>query len=62
MRQNVIAEFVYDAEKQEVNFLRYFKFQMPIKEIHTIEDVIVIVGEEVLGMFPYGIDPRLIVE
>jgi hypothetical protein len=35
---------------------------MLIKEIHTIEDVIVIVGNEVLGMFPYGIDPRLIKE
>lgn len=35
---------------------------MQIKEIHTIKDVIVIVGEDILGMFPYGIDPRLITE
>ncbi len=45
-----------------MTFLRYFKFQMQIKEIHKIEDVIVVVGEEILGMFPYGIDPRLITE
>lgn len=44
LRQNVIAEFDYDQISKEVTFLRYFKFQMQIKEIHTIEDVIVVVG------------------
>jgi hypothetical protein len=45
LRQNAIAEFDYDPSSKEVTFLRYFKFQMQIKEIHKIEDVIVVVGE-----------------
>ena len=44
LRQNAIAEFEYDPNSKEVTFLRYFKFQMQIKEIHTIKDVIVVVG------------------
>lgn len=35
---------------------------MPIKEIHVIEDVMVVVGSGILGMFPYGIDPHIIEE
>lgn len=35
---------------------------MIIKEIHAIKDVMVVVGDGLLGMFPYGIDPHLIVE
>jgi hypothetical protein len=35
---------------------------MEIKQVHIIEDVIVVAGEEVLGMFPFGVDPRLIRE
>ena len=43
-RQNVIAEFDYNQNSKEVTFLRYFQFQMQIKEIYTIKDVIVVVG------------------
>jgi hypothetical protein len=35
---------------------------VPIREIHVIEDVMVVVSTGILGMFPYGIDPHIIVE
>lgn len=35
---------------------------MQIKQFFIIKDIILVVGEEILGMFPYGIDPRLITE
>ena len=44
LRHYAIAEFEYDPNSKGVTFLRYFKFQMQIREIHTIEDVIVVVG------------------
>lgn len=35
---------------------------MEVDEIHTVDDVMLVVGTDILGMFPYDIDPRLIQE
>ena len=35
---------------------------MMIKEIHAIDELMVVVGDGLLGMFPFGIDPHLITE
>jgi hypothetical protein len=44
------------------SFVRYYKYSVQIKEIHVILDVMVVVGNGILGMFPYGIDPHLIID
>jgi hypothetical protein len=35
---------------------------MRVNEIHIIDDVMAVVGGESMGVFPYGIHPRLIDE
>lgn len=56
-----MAELAYNSLAESFSFVRYFKFSMLIKEIHTIQDVMVVVGDGLLGMFPYGVNPHLIV-
>jgi len=35
---------------------------MRVNEIHVVDDVLMVVGSESIGIFPYGIHPRLIDE
>lgn len=35
---------------------------MRVNEIHIINDVVVVVGSQSMGIFPFGIHPRLIEE
>lgn len=58
----VICELSYNLNIQSWSFVRYFKFTMEVTEIHIIKDVVVVVGTESMGIFPYGIHPRLIEE
>lgn len=58
----VIAELSYNVNLQVWSFVRYFKFNMQVLEMHIVEDVVVVVGSESMGIFPYGIHPRLIDE
>lgn len=60
--KTVIAEINYHSLQKEFSFIRYFKYSVEVKEIHVINEVMVVVGSGILGMFPYGIDARLIVE
>ena len=60
--KTVVAEMNYQSIKKEYSFIRYYKYSIQIHEIHVISDVMVIVGNGILGMFPYGINPHLIVE
>lgn len=59
---NVVAEIFYSAVASSWKFIRYFKFSMRVNEIHVAEDVLLVVGSESIGIFPYGIHPRLIEE
>jgi hypothetical protein len=56
----VIAEMYYDINLQTWSFVRYYKFTMRVIEIHIIKDVVAVVGSQSMGLFPYGIHPRLI--
>ena len=58
----VVAELCYDVNMKSWSFVRYFKFSMRVNEIHIIDDVMAVVGGESMGIFPYGIHPRLIDE
>jgi hypothetical protein len=60
--KTIVAELSYKSVKKEFNFVRYFKYSVPIREIHVIADVMLVVSDGLLGMFPYGIDPHIIVE
>ena len=60
--RTMVAELNYQAVLKAYNFVRYFKFSMNIKEIHVIGDSMVVVGEGILGIFPFGINPHLITE
>ena len=60
--KTVIAELNYQPSRKEFIFVRYYKFSLEVKDIQIIEDVMVVVGQQVLGMFPYGIHPSLIDE
>lgn len=35
---------------------------MRVNQIHIIKDVLLVVGSESMGVFPYGVHPRLIEE
>jgi hypothetical protein len=59
---NVVAEIFYSPVALTWKFVRYFKFSMRVNEIHVINDVLLVVGTESMGVFPYGIHPRLIDE
>jgi hypothetical protein len=59
---NVVAEIFYNPIANTWKFIRYYKFSMRVNEIHIIDDVLLVVGTESMGMFPYGIHPRLIDE
>jgi hypothetical protein len=59
---NVVAEIFYSPASSTWKFVRYFKFSMRVNEIHIVDDVLVVVGSESIGAFPYGIHPRLIDE
>ena len=60
--KTVIAELSYAPTLKEYVFVRYYKFSVEVKDIQIVEDVMVLVGQQVLGMFPYGIHPALIDE
>lgn len=59
---NVVAELFYSSVSNTWKFIRYFKFSMRVNEIHVVDDVLMVVGSESIGIFPYGIHPRLIDE
>ena len=59
-KRTMVAELVYAPTSKNFGFIRYYKFFMLIYEIHTINDILILVGEGVLGIFPYGISPNLI--
>lgn len=62
-QKTVVAELSYDAEMKKYFFVRYYKYAVVIKEIHVVSDeVMLVVGDGLLGMFPYGISPKLIDE
>jgi hypothetical protein len=61
-RHNVIAELNYRSIDQKFQFIRYFKFSMIVNEIHIVKDIMLVISLETIGMFPYGIHPRLIEE
>lgn len=60
--RTVVAELTYNSMAKSFSFVRYYKYSVQIKEIHVILDVMVVVGNGILGMFPYGIDPHLIID
>lgn len=60
--RTLMAEINYQSAVKKYSFVRYYKFSMMIKEIHVIDELVVVVGDGLLGMFPFGIDPHLIVE
>jgi hypothetical protein len=60
--KTIVVELSYKSAQKEFSFVRYFKYSVPIKEIHMIADVMLVVSNGILGMFPYGIDPHIIVE
>ena len=35
---------------------------MLVEDIEVVEDVLMVVGQKMMGLFPFGIDPRLIDE
>ena len=58
--KTVIAEITVLGENK-FHFVRYYKFAAVIKEIHVItNELMLVVGDGIVGMFPYGIDPHLI--
>jgi hypothetical protein len=57
---NVIAELSYDRVRLTWSFVRYFKFPMVVNEIHVVKDLVIVVGKDSMGVFPFGIHPRLI--
>lgn len=59
---NVVVEIFYSPVAETWKFVRYFKFSMRVNEIHIINDVLLVVGSESMGVFPFGIHPRLIDE
>lgn len=59
---NVVAELFYSPVAATWKFVRYFKFSMRVNEIHVIRDVLLVVGSESMGLFPFGIHPKLIDE
>ena len=58
--QSVIAEFFYEHVNESWKFIRYYKFNIVVSEIHIVNDIVLIVGDDTIGVFPIGIHPRLI--
>lgn len=58
----VVAEMCYNAHLKSWSFVRYFKFTLRVNEIHISGDVMAVVGDQTMGIFPFGIHPRLIDE
>lgn len=59
---NVVVEIFYSPASSTWKFIRYFKFSMRVNQIHVVDDVLMVLGSESIGIFPYGIHPRLIDE
>jgi hypothetical protein len=59
--RTVVAEITYFAEKKEYMFIRYYKYAVQIKDMIMIKDIMMVLADDVVGMFPYAVDPRLIV-
>lgn len=58
----MIAEVSYQSVQQTWAFVRYFKFSLRVNQIKVIGDLLAVVGSESMGVFPFGIHPRLIDE
>lgn len=58
--QSIIGEIFYEHVTESWKFVRYFKFNIIVNQIHIVDDAVLIVGEDTIGIFPIGIHPRLI--